>query len=110
MAGMLRDALNMGAKPEALLKEAIARNDDVCLFHLLGDSLWPLMVARNVDMRALRVSAAEQRWAAGQAFPGSALLAFLCGDGASLGSQAKEAAVSRFNATKCAATIKRNGR
>jgi hypothetical protein len=107
MGGLLRDALNLGAKPEALVKEAIARNDDVALHHLLGDSLWPLYVAKGVDLRALRVSAAEQRWAAGQTFPGSDLLAFLCGDGGSLGVQARDAAVSRFNATKRAATINR---
>jgi hypothetical protein len=89
MGGLLRDALKLGAKPEALVKEAIARNDDIALHHLLGDSLWPLYAAKGVDLRALRSAAAEQRWAAGQTFPGSALLAFLCGDGAELGAQAR---------------------
>ena len=106
-AALLRDALNLGASPEALVKEAVARNDNIALHHLLGDSLWPLLLAKRTDVRSLRVSAAEQRWAAGQDFPGSKLLAFLCGDGGSLGAQAKDAAVAKFNAVKRSATIKR---
>jgi hypothetical protein len=107
MAGMLRDAVKSGAKIEKLVTEAIARQDEVALHLILSGELWPLMIAQGVDIRALRVSAAEQRWAAGQTFPGSSLLAFLCGDGGSLGSAAREAAVNRFNATKRSATIKR---
>jgi hypothetical protein len=107
MAGLLRDALRMNASPEALVKEAIVRNDAIALHHLLGDSLWPLYAARGTDIRALRVSAAQQRLAAGQSFPGSQLYAFLTGGGASLGAQARDASVARWNATKRAATIAR---
>lgn len=107
MGALLRDALKMGAKPEDLVTQAIARNDDVALHHLLGDSLWPLYAAKGVDLRALRVSAAEQRWAAGQTFPGSGLLAFLCGDGQSLGAISRDAGVAKFNAVKPAEALKR---
>jgi hypothetical protein len=107
MGGLLRDAIKSGAKVEKLVTEAIARNDDVALHTLLGDDLWPLYVAQGVDLRALRVSAAEQRWAAGQSFPGSRLLASLCGDAADLGAISRGAGVARFNATKRAEARKR---
>jgi hypothetical protein len=104
MGGLLRDAIKSGAKVDKLVSEAIARNDNLALNILLGDSLWPLMVAQGVDMRKLRVSAAEQRWAAGQDFPGSTLLGYLCGDGAELGQTSYAAGVAKFNATKRAQT------
>jgi hypothetical protein len=83
------------------VKEAIARNDNAALHHLLGDSLWPLMVAKGVDLRKLRTTAVEQRWAAGQTVPGSGLqgflcfLCFLCGDGEKLGQTSYSTAVVR---------------
>jgi len=112
-AGLLRDALRMGVKPEALVAEAVRRNDDLSLHFLLDGSLWPLYLAKDTNLHQLQASAAEQRWAAAQDFPGSDLLGFLCGDGATLGAQARDAAVARFNSVKRAQTKARraqNGR
>ncbi len=79
----------------------------MALHHLLGDSLWPLYVAKGVDLKALRAAAADQRLAAGQSFPGAALYAALKGDAADLGAISRGAGVARFNATKRAEARKR---